>query len=178
MDPGTVTLIRSKWLAVAVHFALWGLLALVLWHMGGTPPHYRDISSYSLPVQNPAPVSHVDQLLSPSKWPTVVLDTNLPSPFYTTAFIPAPKPAPRPAPPPTTRKITVVYQGYFTTASGPRTAMIKLPDGIGTTALGSQIVTNNYVANLTHNTMTLTNAAGQTNLLLLNTAKELEIPIK
>ena len=178
MEPGNTTLLRSKWLAVTVHLALWALLALVLLNLRGTMPHYRDVASYSLPVQGPAPVSHVGELLNPTNWPPKVLLTNLPSPFFTTAFIPVPKPPAPPPPAPTTRKITVVYQGYFSSGDGPRMAMVRMPEGISTPRLGGQIVTNHFVADLTHSAMTLTNVAGQTNVFLLNTAKELEIPIK
>lgn len=178
MEPGLVTALRSKWLAVVVHLGLWALLVIILFSLGGKAPEYRDMTSYSLPAQSPAPVSRIDQLLAPENWPKTVLDTNAPSPFYTTAFIPAPKPAPKPAPPPTTRKVTIVYQGYYAAGDGPKTAMIKMTDRFATIPLGSPVVTNYYITDLTHKSMTLTNTAGHTNLLLLNTAKELEIPIK
>jgi hypothetical protein len=177
MEPGSVTILRSKWLAVVVHLSLWALLALVVVDLGGTAPDYRDVNSYSLPIQSPAPVARVGQLLSPDEWPDVVIRTNLPSPFFTSAFLPAPKPVPRPTPPPTTRKVTAVYQGFFSTG-GPKTAMVKISDGFATPQIGTPLVTNHFVAELTHKSMTLTNTAGETNLLLINMAKELEIPIK
>jgi hypothetical protein len=179
MEPGVVTALRSKWLAVLVHLGLWALLALILFELGSTGPEYRQVTSYSLPTQTPAPVTRVDQLLAQTNWPTTVLESNSPSPFFTTAFIPAPKPAPAPTPPPpTTKKVTVVYQGYFTTGDGPKKAMFKMADGLYTMPLGASIVTNHYIVDLNYRSMTLTNTAGQTNLLLLNTAQELEIPIK
>jgi hypothetical protein len=178
MEPGSVTILRSKWLAVVVHLGLWALLALVVYNLGGTAPSYRDLNSYSLPIQSPAPVSRIGQLLSPSEWPSEVIDTNAPSPFHTTAFLPPPKPVAPKTPPATTRKVAAVYQGFFSSHDGPRTAVVKLADAISITPLGSPLVTNHYIADLTFKSMTLTNAAGETNLLLINTAKELEIPIK
>lgn len=179
MRPSTVTILRSKGLAVAVHVAFWALLALIISHMGGKAPEYHEVTSLSLPALTPVPVTRLEPLFAPSDWPGKVLDTNRPNPFYTTAFLPTPKPAPAPPPPPpTTRKVTLVYQGFYQTTGGPQMVTLKTAEGFTSAPVGAQILTNHFIATATFDTLALTNTSGKTNLLMLNKATELEIPIK
>ena len=102
-------------------------------------------------------------------------DTNALNPFFTRYFVPAPTPAP---PPPTARKIDVVYQGFYQTADGPKHVIVKVAETLVIATVGAPIATNIFIAGATMQTLTLTNLAAQTNLLLLNIKKELEIPIR
>lgn len=56
--------------------------------------------------------------------------------------------------------------------------MVKTETGFTQAGLGVQVITNHFVAEISMHGLTLTNTAAQTNLLLLNIPKELEIPIK
>ncbi len=179
MKPETTTLLRSKGLAMAVHLVLWVLLALVILRLGGAMPPYTTKPSDVLPSSSIVPVARLDTVFSPEEWPSVVLHTNAPSAFFTDAFVPAPKPPPPPPPPPpTTRKVALTYQGFYETAGGPRLGMVKTETGFTQAGLGVQVITNHFVAEISMHGLTLTNTAAQTNLLLLNIPKELEIPIK
>ena len=44
--------------------------------------------------------------------------------------------------------------------------------------VGALVVTNHFISDAALLSMTLTNAAGQTNVIALNTKKEIDIPIK
>lgn len=165
--------IKSRWFAACMHAALWVLLYLALTNLGGKAPEVRDAAAEgAVPSQALAPVAGLERLYSEAGWPKSLLGTNLPDPFFTRYFIP---PAP---PPPTTRKIQVTYQGYFQTSDGPRTTIFKLDDAFQVAPVGGRIATNLFLADATMQALTLTNLAGQTNILPLNAKTELVVPIQ
>jgi hypothetical protein len=166
---------RSRWFTIAVHVGLWLLLYLAVTNLGGKTPDYHASSSYSPAPQSPAPVNKLVNLFSPAQWPKTLVQTNQLSPFTTTYFVPAPAPAP---PAPTTRKIEITYQGYYQAGDSPLHAVVKVADAFVDVAVGAQVATNNFVAMVTIESMTLTNLAAQTNLLHLNVKQEIEVPIK
>lgn len=168
-------MIRSRWFAGVVHVALWVLLYLSVTGLRGKLVEFHEAPSFSAPSESPAPLSRLDALFAPESRPKLLLNTNNgPSPFFTRHFIPAQAPAP---PPPTTRKIDATYQGFYITADGPKHAIIKLGDAFVDTRVGARIVTNFFVAEATLQSVILTNLAGQTNLLPMNTKKEIEVPL-
>jgi hypothetical protein len=174
MKPVLFQTLRSRWLAGCVHAGLWVLLLLAVSSFGGKSPEYRDATAVSTPVQSPAPVSKLSNLFSPGVWPATPADTNLLNPFFTRHFIPLQTPAP---PPPTTRKVELTYQGFYQGVNGARHVVVKVADGFVATPVGAKITANLFAAEATMKALTLTNPAAQTNLLLLNTKKEIEVPI-
>ncbi len=167
--------LRSRWFALCVHLGLWWLLYLVITNAGGHAAPFHDRTPASLPAQSPAPVAQLGELFTPSAWPKPGGDTNSVNPFFTRYFVPVPSPV---APPPTTRKIEVTYQGFYETGDGPKMAVLKVGDEFVTARIGSAVATNLFVAQATMQNLTLTNLAAQTNLLLVNTKKEIEVPVK
>ncbi|HPC62516.1 MAG TPA: hypothetical protein PKX23_17780 [Verrucomicrobiota bacterium] len=167
--------LRSRWLALAIHGLLWLLLYLVIRDLGGRAQVFQDTVPYSSPARTPVPVSRAAQLFASTNWPTAVVSSNLPGAFFTRHFVPPPKPPP---PAPTTRKVDVTYLGYMDTADQVRHALVRVADALVITRLGESIATNNLVAEATMQALTLTNLAGQTNLLPLSVKKEIEVPIK
>src|SRR5262249_38998206 len=157
------------------HLALWILLYLAVTGIGGKTPEFRDAESSSNPPQPIVPVARLEDLLSPGIWPKSLLDSNSFSPFFTRHFIPPPSTRP---PPPTIREGELFYQGFFETEGRPKQTIIKIADAFTRVPMGASVVTNWFIADATALSLTLTNPAGQTNILLLNTKKELEIPIK
>jgi hypothetical protein len=166
---------RSNWFAVLVHTALWLLLYLVLTTLGGKAPAFREADSFSAPAQSPAAIAKLDNLFSPGTWTKSFAETNDLNPFFTIHFIPPSAPAPAP---PTTRKIELTYQGFYQTGNSVKQTMIKIADGFAVKPVGSTVATNLFIAEATALSLTLTNLAGQTNVLSLNTQKVIEIPIQ
>jgi len=174
--------LRSHWFSACVHAGLWLLLFLAIAGIGGKRPQFRERWPETSAATVPVPVAKLENLFtsanrtnsfsSPSGsgegWTAGL------NPFVTSYFIP---PTP---PPPTTRKIELTYQGFYQTGDSPKRAMIRLGDALVSVPVGSTVVTNLYVANVTALTLLLTNSAvvGQSNVLALNTKKEIEIPIK
>jgi|SRR4051812_16258087 hypothetical protein len=175
MKPGIADTLKSRWFAILVHIGLWVLLIFALIGFSGSTPDFRDTDSLSSIPQTPIPVAGLEQLSSPGTSPKSGHDTNSLNPFFTRHFIPQQAPAP---PAPTTRKFDVTYQGFYQAEAGLRQAMVKLGDAFLVTPVGSRMLSNLFVADATHQFLTLTNSAAQTNVLPLNTKKQIEVPIQ
>jgi hypothetical protein len=174
MKQALLHLLRNRWFAVIVHILLWCLLYVALRGMGGRTPEFRDAKASSAPPQTVVPVNKLDELFAATPgWPTNHA-TNETGPFYTRHFIPPTAPVP---PAPTTKKIELTYQGFYDAEGGKRT-IVKFGDEFLVSALGAKITANLYAAQASMQSLLLTNTSGQTNLLLLNTKKEIEVPIQ
>jgi hypothetical protein len=164
--------LKSRWFAASVHAGLWVLLYLAVSSLRVTSPDYQESHAVSTPPQSAAPVERLQHLFSPDVWPEPLALTNAENPFFTRHFTP---PAP---PPPTTRKIDVTYRGFYQTGDAPPFAVVNVSGAMVVSPIGSVIASNLFVAEATAKSLTLTNLAAQTNILSLNTKKELEVPIK
>lgn len=174
MTPPLTQTIRSRWLALVVHGAFWLLAFFTLSQFGGRIPEYREsVGGDSLP-DLPIPVHKLSGAFS--KLPMNLSTNTGASPFFSTFFVPAP--APTSAPPPTTRKVQLVYQGYFESAGGLKHAVIKVATNFTFAPIGSRVETNLFVADAGIRSLVLTNLNSQTNTLLLNTATTLEVPLQ
>ena len=167
--------VRSRWLVVGFHAGLWLLIYLAASNLGGKAPDLRETDSTAAPPSRLPPVARLASLLAPGVWPKTILETNSLDPFFTRHFIPPP-PAPPPAP--TTRKIELTYQGFYQTADAPKQTIVKFGDAFLITTPGAKLTANLFVSEATVQALTLTNLARQTNILPLNTKKELEVPIQ
>ena len=81
-------------------------------------------------------------------------------------------------PAPTTKKNELTYHGFYQSAGGAKQTMVKFGDAFLTTTLGAKLTANLFVAEASPQALTITNLANQTNTLLLNTKKEIEVPIQ
>ena len=172
MHPIVKKTLRSRWFVVSMHASLWLLVYLALTNLGGKAPNVRDADTAATLPQNPVPVAGLERLFSPGIWPKSLIDTNRLNPFFTPYFIP---PAP---PPPTTRKIEVTYQGFYQTGDDLKHTIFKLGEAYLVAPIGARIATNLFIAEATMQALTLTNLSAQTNILPLNTKKEIVIPIQ
>src|ERR1017187_7596376 len=172
MHPIVKKTLRSRWFVGCLHASLWLLVYLALTNLGGKVPSFRDGDAVAPAPQNPVPVAGIERLFSLGIWPESVIDTNRLNPFFTPYFIP---PAP---PPPTTRKIEVTYQGFYQTGDDLKRAIFKLGEAYLVAPIGARIATNLYIAEATMQALTLTNLSAQTNILPLNTKKEIIVPIQ
>jgi len=175
MMPAIVQNLRSRWFVACVHLGLWLLLYLALTNLRGKAPDLHEADAASVAVQSPVPVARLEALFSPAIWPKSLVTTNLLNPFYTRHFIPPQAPVP---PPPTTKKIQLTYQGFYETEGAPKHAMVKMGDAYLVAAIGAKVTANLFAADANMQALTLTNTAGLTNILSLNTKKELEVPIQ
>jgi hypothetical protein len=164
--------LRNRWFVLGVHAGLWFLLYLILTHLGGKAPDFREADAVANPPQSPAPVAGLERLFLPGIWPKTLVQTNLLNPFYTVHFVPPPPP------PPTTRKIDVAYQGFYQSTEGTKQIGFKLDSVFKIAPIGAQIATELFIADASIQVLTLTNVAAQTNIIGLNTNKEIIIPIK
>ncbi len=175
MTPAVTRAIRSRWLAISTHVALWLLLYVAVMGLRGKPPEMKESDGTSPPPVRLVPVERAAQLMNRSSWPQLNAATNTTNPFFTKHFIPPPTPAP---PPPTTRKIELVYLGFYISDGSKKQTMVKMADSFLVTPIGSKVTANLFAADATALSLTLTNTTAQTNLLPLNVKKELEVPIQ
>jgi len=164
--------IKSRWFVSVLHAGLWLLLALAVLRLRGTSPHFLETTSHTSPAQTPVPVTRLENLFAPEPWQKYGGDTNSPSAFATRHFIP---PTP---PPPTTRKVELTYQGFYQTGEDAKHVFLQVDSALVVSLVGSRIATELFIADATMQTLTLTNAAAQTNVLTLNAKKALEVPVK
>ena len=172
--------LRSRSFSAGLHAVLWLLLLLAVVGIGGGRALvFREAEVDPSAVNTPVPVAKLEKLFAPTNWPKSVVDAASLNPFATTHFIPAPTPPPPPPPPPPTmRKIELTYQGFYRTAEDPKHALLRLGDTLVDIRVGGMVVTNLYLIEATMQTVTLTNSAAQTNVLTLNTKREVEVPLK
>ena len=169
--------LRSRWFSGCVHAALWLLLLLILTGIGGTRPHFQEATPDPAAVIAPVPVAKLDGLFTSGPQTNSSANTTGLDPFITSHFMPR---TPPPPPPPTTRKIELTYQGFYQTGNDPKRALIQFDGALVGIPVGQNVATNLVVASVTATNLTLTNSAiiGQSNVLVLNTKKEIEIPIR
>jgi hypothetical protein len=169
--------LRSRWFSACVHAGLWLLLLLVVTGIGGKRPYFREARPDPAAVTAPVPVAKLENLFAAANRSKPIGDAASLNPFITSYFIPQTAPQP---PAPTTRKIELTYLGFYQTGNSPKRAMIRIGDALVAIPVGGSVATNLSVANATVLTLTLTNSAvaGQSNVLALNTKKEIEIPIR
>jgi hypothetical protein len=176
MKPLAVQTLRSRWFAACVHGALWLLLYLAVVHLGGQAPVLRDSEAFTPPPESPVPVAKLDGLFSTSIWPHLLAASNaVANPFLTSYFAPAQVP---PVPPPTTTKVELTYLGYYEAATGPKQAVVKLFNSFVISPLGARVASNLFIADVTMQTLTLTNPLAKTNMLTVNKKQDIEVPLK
>lgn len=168
--------LRNRWFAAFVHATLWVLVFLAAFGVTGKMPDVREEEAFSTPPQDPVPVAKLAQLFnSESSTQKARRGTNSLDAFYTTYFVPPPTPAP---PVPTTAKFELTYEGYYSAADGPKQTLVKLTNSFIVAPIGGRVISNLFVSDVSFQALSLTNTTGQTNVLLLNVKKEVEVPIK
>lgn len=170
---------NSRALQVAFLIGALALLGLVASDLGGEMPNRAALKNRPNPTDVTELGRKMETLFSPDTLGAARPGTNGVSPFYTTHFQPPAPPAKTPEPvaaKATTKKIQVIFQGVYETASGEKKAFIKVGDGLKVGAAGLNVVADWAVAEITLRTLTLKSAANQTNLLEFNVPKEIEVP--
>jgi hypothetical protein len=148
------------------------VLLLVVRDLGGhlpAPPEPPVLSSPTSKIQR---IRQIDELFSLSFLAQRQPATNLNNPFFAGQFQSAPPP-----PAPTTRKITVVYQGFFATTHGEKNAFVKVGDQLIVGPVGTKIAADLTILAIDLGTLTLKDGAGKPTPLPFNAPQTLEIPL-
>jgi hypothetical protein len=174
MKASLTMILGSRVLTLSVHVLLWVLLYLTVVGLRGTAPPYRETAAGSESVRNLKPVVSLHRLYAAAT-PPMPVATNAMNAFYTRYFIPSPAPAP---PAPTTKKIELVYQGFYEAGPGPKQVVVKMGERILISPVGSRLTANLYAAQASITSLLLTNTAAATNVLPLNIGKQIEVPIQ
>ncbi len=160
---------RDRWFATLLLVALLVLLALVLRDYGVGLPRFPKSSHRPGAALLPVTKDQLDELVAPSAVPALH-STNLSNPFFTAYFQP-------PAPPaPTTRKVNMIYLGFFETTDGEKQAFVRVDDADLTATLGRPIVADLSISEINVRTLTLTNSASRTNVLEFDKSTSVEVP--
>jgi hypothetical protein len=166
---------QSRWFALTLHAGLWLLLVLLVFRLRGPAAPFAETATATTAVQTNLPVAKLAQLFAPAPSRLAAGATNRLSPFATRYFVPA---APPVVAPPTTRKVELTYQGFYQVTESVRRIFLQVDKKMVICPVGDQFVTSLFIATADLQTLTLTNAAGQTNVLKLNTKTTLEVPVK
>jgi hypothetical protein len=148
------------------------LLTFVLIELGDRLPLLPDRTPRATPQYQSAPVDAIDRLFAPGALAGLVQSTTNANPFFTSFYQPAP------VPPPSTRKVPLIYQGFYEAADGRRQAYVKAGEELVIAYLGAKIAGELAVAEIDARLLTLKDPAGKTNLLEFNVRKEVEVPAK
>ena len=167
--------LKNRWFAGFIHAGIWVLVLLAAIGLTGKMPDVHEEEAFSAPAQDPVPVGKLNQLLAPGAWPKLTLDSNHAGAFFTRHFVPPPVQTP---PVPTTKKFELTYQGFYQAADSIPQTIIKIGDAFVVRPVGARVISNLFVGGVSFQALVLTNEASQTNILLLNTKKEVEVPIK
>ena len=161
---------RDRWIASLLLLGLLVLLVLVLRDYGVGLPRFPQSARHAETAFTPVSESQLQKLLAPANVPALS-STNLGSPFFTTHFQP-PKP-----PAPTTRKVDMIYKGFFQTTDGDRQAFVQVDNANRTIALGRPFIADLAVSEILPRTLTLTNSTSRTNVLEFNKSTSVEVPV-
>ncbi len=167
--------IHRRLFTLSLHAGLWLLLALVLWALRGSALRFHETEVAAAAGRVALPVTRLAALFASETSAVFGGDTNRLSPFATRHFTPAARAA---APPPTTRKVELIYQGFYQTGGQPQRIFIQMDGKMVVSPLGGNLAPGLFIAETALRTLTLTNSAGQTNVLKLNTKTNLEVPVK
>lgn len=151
------------------------LLVLTIGQLGGRVSKPKPLKGRE-GVEVSIPTDRILRLFTSTR-----LSESLPKPtdssLFQTTFYQPPPPKPPPKAP-TTRKITLVFSGFTQTSGAPPQAFIQGPDGLVVRHPGSKVAGDLILVAINGNTLTLTNASGQTNLLPFKVAQEVSVPIQ
>jgi hypothetical protein len=169
MSPTLKSLRQERWLVILLLAGLLALTILVVADFDTGLPEFPRSGRHSA-ASALISVDELDGVLSTATFAQLLPPTNAMNPFYTTYFHPPP------AKPPTARRINLTYQGFYRTAEGEKRAFVMVGDRLFVGPVGSNVVADLVVADISLQSLTLRNASTQTNTLDFNIGKELEIP--
>lgn len=168
---------KNRPVALVVCGMLGVLLLLGAGQLGGNLPRFpypKSGATNALEAIHFPSIDKIESLLQSGAWPRLQTGASAVNPFFTTHFLPPPPPPP--PKPPATRKVEVMFQGFFETAEGRKHAFIKVGENLQFGPEGMQIVADLAIKEIGLRTLTLTNRAAQATVLEFNQKQTLEVP--
>jgi hypothetical protein len=159
---------KRLWLSVLLLAALVYVLVATLLHLGSEMPSLAPLRERPHPARWSLAGDQAAQWFSVPALAAVTTGTNIVNPFYTLHF--------QPPPPPPTKRIELVYQGCVEASSGLKLGYVQVEGGLLILTNGAKVVADHLVKDIQRRRLTLTNAAGQTNVLEFNVKKGLDVP--
>jgi hypothetical protein len=163
---------RHLLLALACLACAGVLFLLTLSKLGGHVPERPALPTFAFRSFKSVKTAPITELLSSTVYDRLVPATNQANPFYAIQLFP---PTP---PPPKTRKVEVVYQGFFSTSHGEKFAYVLTDKKLLIGQVGTAVVTNLNIADMNMAGLTLKDRAGKEVYLLFNTNQTLEVPVQ
>jgi len=161
---------KNLWLSLSLAVGVLVLVIAALVDLGGSMPVLAALRSRPKAPLRGLP-DGVSEWFSPARVAGSLNVTNGGNAFYTLRFQ-----VPPPPPPPATKKVELLYQGFLEASTGLRRAYVKVADAPLLLPTGARVVADHAIQSMTFRTLTLTNAAGQTNVLEFNVKKQLDVP--
>jgi len=165
----------DKKLVVAICAVAWLVVLawLVLHRLGGSIPPMPMAGSNAGAISKLHTVREVEDLFSLALYQRIKPAINLQNPFY-----PNPKqPLPPPALPSATKSVELVYQGYFATSRGEKTAYLQVGDQSMMGTNGAKVLNVYKISDIGVNSLTLHDPSGKPLVLEFRARKIIEVPI-
>jgi hypothetical protein len=163
----------EKHLILALAVAFWaGLLVLLtLGRLPTTIVERPSLPTYAFRPYRAVKSGPIGRLMASAVYSNLLSATQQANPFYSIQLYP---PTP---PPPKTRKIDVLYQGFFLTSHGEKYCYLKVETNLVLGRVGTKAAGNFVIADMNPAGLTLKNDAGKETFLLFNTNQMLEVPV-
>jgi len=162
---------RSLWLSLLMLAGLAALLLASATRLGGQMPRLTPLREQPGAAPRALPDERVAQWFALPPLTRLTPGTNSMDIVYTLYFQPPPPPPPAPS-----KKVELLFQGWYLASSGERLAYVKLGETLLTLTNGAKVVADHAVKEIGLRALTLTNAAGQTNVLEFDVKKALDVP--
>lgn len=98
---------------------------------------------------------------------------NMSNPFYSIPFVPPPPPDP-----PTTRRVELLYQGYFAGSQGEKMAYVLVGDQLVVGGIGSKVVAPYMMGGITPAALVLKDGTGRELMVNFNAKTQVVVPIQ
>ncbi|MCL5096576.1 MAG: hypothetical protein M1608_03385 [Candidatus Omnitrophica bacterium] len=144
-------------------------------HWGGHVPAPPDLSSFGAGVISSNRARQVEAAFAWTSLTNLQPAVNLNDPFFPTPGQPAP--APPAAPAPSTRKVDLLYQGYYSTSQGEKRAYVLVGDQLLVGPIGTKVLANLVISDISLRTLTLKDDVGKEIRLNFDAKTTLEIPL-
>ena len=162
---------KNIWLSFALLTGMGVLLAVTGLHLGGSLPTLKSLPAGSLPSGKSLRVARAEEWFDARTLTAMSPSTNYLNPFFTLHFQPPPTP-----PPPPTKKIELTYEGCMIPSTGEKRACIRLGDSLLTLTNGAKVIADHVIKVIEVSSLTLTNSAGQSNVLRFHVKQAIDVP--